>query len=171
MEDFDNISGTLTIAIKGLVTGNDGRGFHPNAARFTVIVDSDTSDHLVDEELIPRLQDSTRDYKKLEEPKTIVTARNGNVFATATGSIWGYIIDQAGQRVPVRIFATIVPGLGRNLFSSNKAMNSRVSTTLEVGNSHLHFNGNTWLPLTHYPEDKEGSVFVRSVSSRPGRHV
>lgn len=47
MEDFDNISGTLTIAIKGLVTGNDGRVLQPNAERFTMIQDSGTSGHLV----------------------------------------------------------------------------------------------------------------------------
>ncbi|CAM9877412.1 unnamed protein product, partial [Laminaria digitata] len=99
-----------------------------------MIMDSGASEHLVDNELIPRLRDSMREYKKLKEPKTIVTAGNARVFATATGTIWGCIIDQAGQRVPVRISATIVPGLGRNLFSSVKAMNSGVSTILKTGN-------------------------------------
>ena len=74
------------------------------------------------------------DYKKLKEPRIIVTAGNKEVFATATGTIWGYIIDQAGHRVPVLI-SMIVPGLGRNLFSSSvKAMNSGVSTILKTGN-------------------------------------
>ena len=39
----------------------------------------------------------------MKEPKTIVTAGNEKVLATATGTIWGYIIGQAGQRVSVRI--------------------------------------------------------------------
>ena len=81
-------------------------------------VDSGASDHLVDEELIPRLRDSMQDYEKLKEPKIIVTAGSKEVLATATGTIWGYIIDQAGQRVPVRIYVMIVPRLGRNLFSA-----------------------------------------------------
>ncbi|CAN0464242.1 unnamed protein product, partial [Laminaria digitata] len=141
-DDFDK-----GFAFTGLLGDNGERGFHPNSDRFTMIVDSGASDHLIDQELIPKLRDSMRDYKKLKEPKTIVTAGNEKVFATATGTIWGYIIDQAGQRVPVRISAMFVPGLGRNLFSAVKAMNSGVSTILKTGIPHLKFNSNTSLPL------------------------
>ena len=83
-----------------------------------MLVDSGASDHLRDEELIPRLRKSVRDYKKLmrdyknlKDSKTFMTNGNKKVFATATGTIWGYIIDQAGKRVPVRISATFVPEL------------------------------------------------------------
>ena len=106
-----------------------------------------------------------RCFKKLKEPKTIMT--NGKkVFATATGTIWGYIIDQDGKRVPVRISAMFVPGLGRNVFLSIKAMQSGVSTTLETGNPHLQFDSNTSLPLTQHPEDKgvcSYDVFLRTL--------
>ena len=65
-----------------------------------MLVDSGASDHLIDEELIPRLRKSMRDNKKLKESKTILT--NGKIlFAKATGTMWGYIIYQAGKRVPV----------------------------------------------------------------------
>lgn len=47
-----------------------------------MIVDCGTSDNLVDNELIPRLRNSMRDYKKMKEPKIIVTAGNERVFAT-----------------------------------------------------------------------------------------
>ena len=118
-----------------------------------MLVDSGASDHLMDEELIPRLRKSMRDCKKLKDPKTIIT--NGKkVFATATGTIWGYIIDQAGKRVPFRISAMFVSGLGRNVFSSIKAMQSGVSTILETRNPHLQFDSSTSLPLTQHPEDK-----------------
>ena len=110
-DDFDK-----GLAFSGLVAGSDVRGFHPNVDRITMIVDSGASDHLVDDELIPRLQNIMKDYKKLQEPKIIVTAGNTEVLATATSTIWGHIIDQTGQRVPVRISAMTVPGLGRNLF-------------------------------------------------------
>lgn len=82
------------------MAGNGGRGFHPNADRFAMVVDSSASDYLLDDELLPIPQDSTRDFKEVEEPKTIAAAGNEKVFATTTGTIWGYIIDQAGQRVP-----------------------------------------------------------------------
>ena len=82
-----------------------------------MIVDKCASDHMIDDELIPRSWNSMRDYKKLTEPTTIVTAGIKKVFATATCNILGYIIDEAGERVPIRIAAKFVPGLGRNLFS------------------------------------------------------
>ena len=106
-------------------------------------VDSRASDHLVDEELIPRLRDSMQDYEKLKEPKIIVTAGHKEIFATATGTIWGYIADQAGQCVPVRISVMVVPGLGRSLYSSVKAMNSGVRTIPKTGNSHMHTYSST----------------------------
>ena len=108
-----------------------------------MIEDSGASDHLIDQELIPRLWKGMGDHKKPKEPKTVVTDGNKNVFATATGNIWGYIIDQAGQRVLVRISAMSVPGLGRNVFSSIKAIQSGVSTILETGNPHSQFDNNT----------------------------
>ena len=99
-----------------------------------MIVDSVASDHSIDEELIPRLRKNMRDYKKLKEPNIIMTNGNKKVFATATGTSWGYIIDQSGKRVPVHISAMFVPGLGRNVFSSLKAVQSGISTILEKGN-------------------------------------
>ena len=94
------------------------------------------------------------EYKKLKESKIIVTAGSKEVFATATCTILGYIFDQAGQRVPVSISAMMATGLGRNLFSSVKAMNSGVSTILKTGNPHIQFNSDTSLPLNQHPEDK-----------------
>ena len=42
------------------VTSSDGRGFHPNVDRITMFVDSRASDHLVDDEMVPRLRDSMK---------------------------------------------------------------------------------------------------------------
>ena len=129
-----------------------------------MLVHSGASDHLIDEELIPRLRKSMRDYKKLKDPKTIMN--NGKkVFATATGTIWGYIIDQAGKRDPVRISASFLPELRRNVFSI-KAMQSGVSTILMTGNPHLQFDSSTSLPLIQHPEDKgvcSYDVFLRTL--------
>ena len=114
----------------GLLAGSGNRGFHLNSDRFTVIVDSDASDHLIGKELFPTLRKHMREYKKLKEPKIIMTNENKKVFAAATGTIWRYIIDQAGKRVSVRISAMFAPGLGRNVFSPIKAMQSGLSTIL-----------------------------------------
>ena len=156
----------------GLLAGSGNRGFHPSIDRFTMLVDSGASDHLIDEELIPRLRKRMREYKTLKDPKTIMA--NGNnlkVFATSPGTIWGYIIDQAGKRAPVCISAMFVPGLGRNVFSSMKAMQSGVSTILETGNSHLQLENSTSLPLTQHPADKgvcSYDVFLRTLGGTAG---
>ena len=73
-------------AFTGLRAGGGQRVFRPNRVRFTMIVDSGASDYLIDENRIPRQRKSMKDYKKLKDPKTIMT--NGNkVFATAIGPI------------------------------------------------------------------------------------
>ena len=154
-------------AFTGLLAGSGNRGFHPKSDRFTMLVDSGASDHLIDEELISRLRKSMRGYKELKDPKTIIT-KGKKVFATATSTIWGYIIDQAGKRVPVRISATFVTGLGRHVFSSIKAKQSGVSTILETRNPHLQFDSSTSLPLTQHPEDKgvcSYGVFFRTLGN------
>ena len=123
--------------------------------------------------MIPRLRDSTKDLHKLREPKIIDTAGNMEGLAMATGSIWGHIIDQAGQRVPVRIFAMIVPGLVHNLFSV-KAMNSAVNI-FKKGNPHLQFSINTSLPLNQHPADNglcSYEILLRALgdySNMPGK--
>ena len=61
-------------------------------------------------------------------------------------------MDPVGRRVPVRVSAIIVPALGRNVFSSVKAMQSGVSTVLETGNPDLHFDSSTTLLLNVYTE-------------------
>ena len=133
--------------------GGGNRGVYPNSYRSTMIVDSGASNHLIREELTPRHRKSMRDCKKLKDPKAIMTNGNKKVFATAKSTIWGYIIDQAGVRVPVRITALFVRGLGRNVCSSVKAMQSGVSNILETGNPRLLFDSGTSLPLTQPQED------------------
>ena len=46
--------------------------------------------------------------KKLKQPKAIMASGKKKVFTTATGTIWGYVIDQACKRVPLRISAMFV---------------------------------------------------------------
>ena len=125
-------------AFTGQLPGSSQSDFHSQSDWFTMIV-SGASDHMIYAELIPRLRNRVKDYKTLKKSKTIGTAGNEKAFATATGIIWVYIVDQAGQRFPGRISAMFVPGLGRNLFSV-KAMQPGVTTILETGTPNLQFD-------------------------------
>lgn len=133
-----SISGSLTNAIKGPVAGSAGRDFQPNADRFTMVVDNGPSSHLVGHEQTIRVQHSMRDFKKLKEPKTIVTGRNENVLETATRAIWGYIIKPTGERVPNHI--------------SIKALHSRESTMLETENFNLQPDSKCSFSLNQRPQ-------------------
>ena len=117
-----------------------------------MIVDSGGSDHLMDEKLIPRLRKSMRDYKKLKEPKTIMTYGNKKVFATATGTIG----DTSSTRLAsVFLFASRPCSyLDSEAASSPLSKQSGVSTILEAGNPYLQFDSSTSLPPTQHPEDK-----------------
>ena len=115
-----------------------------------MLVDSGASDHLIDEELIPRLRKRMKDYKRLKEPKIIMTNEK-KVLATATGTILGYIIDRSGKRVSVRTSAMVVLALGRNVLSSIQPIQSGGSTILVTGNPHLQFDSSTSLPLAQHP--------------------
>ena len=117
-------------------------------------MDGSASDHLLDDELIARLRDRMRDYKKLMEARIIVTDGN-KVLATATDTIWGSITDQAGQRRPVRVSAMRVPGLGRGVFSSDKSMNSGESTVVKMGRPYVQVNGSASIPLNQHPEGED----------------
>ena len=75
-------------AFTGLLAGSGRRSFHLHSGRVTMIVNSGPSDHLMDDEMIPRLRNSMRGYKKLKKPSTILTAGNENAFAKATYIIW-----------------------------------------------------------------------------------
>ena len=83
----------------------------------------------------------------------MITNKNKNLFATATGTTSVYIIDQIGKRVPVRISSIFVTGLGRKVVSSIEAIKSGVTPILETGKPHLQLDRITSLPLTQYPED------------------
>ena len=85
-DGFDN-----GFAHMGLVTGNGGPGLHLNSDRFMMTVDGGASDHSVDDALIAGPRRRTRNYKKLEEPRSIEIAVNKKVFAAATGTMLGVL--------------------------------------------------------------------------------
>ena len=55
-------------------------------------------------------------------PKARRDRRQHEMRAAATASILGYVFDQSGRFVPIRISAIAVPRLGRNFIALAKAM-------------------------------------------------
>ena len=91
-----------------------------------MLVNSGASDYFVDTELIPELQQSMKQYQRLYQPKPIVTTDNQRVVTTSMGTICGHTINLSEQPTPVRAFAMVVPGMGRHLISSSRAIQSAV---------------------------------------------
>ena len=72
-----------------------------------------------------------------------MTTENKKVMiATASGLIFGYINDQAGRPIPIRVHTLVVRRLGHKLFSPSTAIGLGVSTILETGTSHIQFDDN-----------------------------
>ena len=79
----------------------------------------------------------------MDEPKLLETAGYKKIFATATGTICGQIINPSEEPIAVFIFAYLLPGMGRHLFSSVTKMRMGVITILRAGNPQMHFNKKT----------------------------
>ena len=110
-----------------------------------------------------------RDFKKLEEPKTIATNGNKKVFSTATGTIWGYVIVQAGTSVS--LFASRpFSYLDWNAASPppSKQCNQGKQYPRD-GKPPLAFRQQQFAPARPTPKG-QGRMLLRSISSLPGRH-
>ena len=101
-------------------------------------------------DLIPGLRRRIRGFRVLDEPKPIETDGCKRIFATATRTICGQIANPSGEPILVRIFAYVVPGVGRHLFSSITAMRMGAITILRPGNPQIQFNKKTSLRLNKH---------------------
>lgn len=63
--------------------GSGGRDFHLNVDSFTTMEDSGGSGHLIDDNIISGKRQSMTDHTQVNTLKTIVTAGNKKVCATA----------------------------------------------------------------------------------------
>ena len=67
----------------------------------------------------------------LETMREISTAVNYTLFGTMTGVLPGTVVDKDRRQHSVQIPAVIVPGMGRHLFSSKKAVEKGMSTIID----------------------------------------
>lgn len=88
-------------------------------------------DHFLDPGLIENVHQSMESYKHPGSPKMIHNARQQTVMGTATGDLQLQVTNSKGKNHPVTLEATLVPGLGRHLFSSDRARQTGVMTVID----------------------------------------
>ena len=129
-----------------------------------MLVDSGVKENFVDNELIPDAESLMLDYTVLDKPKKIEIAGQQLLLGIATSILPGVITDKAGTKHDVGFPTLTVPGLGRNLFSSDAATRG-IKPVIETGNSRLERNV-IIAPLKQHKEDVELFSFQVELGAR-----
>ena len=93
-----------------------------------MLVDSGASAHFVDSDLLPGLRDCLMSYQVLDPPMIITTAGLRRVYGTATGELPCIVVDTDGLERRISVRVTVVPGMGKHLFSPKFAQRNGVHT-------------------------------------------
>eukprot|EP00903_Cladosiphon_okamuranus_P017943 g16510.t1 len=98
------------------------------APTFTMTVDTGASNHLLDSELLPDLEQRMIECTKIDPPLRITVAGQGQLAGTAKRVLKVIVTVQHGDSHPIRLPFICVPDLGRHLFSGGTARKQGVST-------------------------------------------
>lgn len=79
--------------------------------------DSSASSHLIDKQLLPGIEHKMLSYVHLNPAVTINVARGHRLSSVGRGILMVRVEYQQGVNHDVQLPVTIVPGLGRHLFS------------------------------------------------------
>ena len=152
----------------------------PVSMPLKILIDSGCSNHMVDSQLLPNIEDEMLDYVRFDPPMNIVAAGGQLLHGTGKGVLHAMVTDLRGNQRSIRFPVITVPGLGRHLFSCGEAMKRGVSTIFSV-NPHINV-GEFQVPISndggtlHYlkmqvvrssttSKDKIGSALTTSVIS------
>ena len=91
-------------------------------------MDSGSSGHFLDSQLLPGIDQHMVEYTKLDPPMNILTAGRHLLYGTAKGVLNTIAVDSEGNEHCVKLPAVIVPGLGKHLFSPVEALLRGAST-------------------------------------------
>ena len=105
---------------------------------FQLLVDSGSSEHFIDPELIPGVESRMHEYTWIKSPMAITTAGNNMLRGTAQGIL---LVEVRGRDDGLRIvklpIGVLVPGLKRYLFLRLAAAKKGVRTIIERKGSSL----------------------------------
>ena len=83
--------------------------------------DSGASSHFIDNQLLYGIEQKMPNYVVLDPPVTIIVAGNHRLSEIGQGVFVVIVVDRLGAEHSVQLLVTIVPGLGRHLFSGGAA--------------------------------------------------
>ena len=98
-----------------------------------MLADSGSSKHFVDRKLVHRVETRMQDYTKISPPMEIKAAGHNTLLGIAQGTLLVVVRDTQGICRTVKLPIVLVPGLGRNLFSTAMAAQKGVKTTILKG--------------------------------------
>ena len=124
----------------------------------TMVVDSGASDHYVDDKLDKDIKQLMFDYQEFDTPRTITTAGLHTLLGTATGKVRSKVTDSNGRTRKATLPITIVPGIGRNRFSSGAAQS--ITTT-------IFHNGRLERGNVNFPQRRDGQLFTLDLELWP----
>ncbi|CAB1116962.1 unnamed protein product [Ectocarpus sp. CCAP 1310/34] len=145
-------------------TAHEGGELKPNAAGATLLIDTGASENMLDDCLIPGLKEIMREHKELAKPKVVSVRGDHELDGNATGLIHCTVKDSNGEKQAVLLRGIVVPGLGRNVFSSTAQIKNGVKLVIEEGNPHLAVGGHT-LPLKQDPRDDPDAAQAKSIAA------
>ena len=101
-----------------------------------MLVDSWSSKHFVDPKLVHRVETRMQDYTKISPPMEIKAAGHNTLLGIAQGTLLLVVVrDTQDICRTVTLPIVLVPGLGRNLFSTAMAAQKGVKTTITKAGS------------------------------------
>ena len=97
-----------------------------------MLVDSGSSKHFVDPELVHRVESRMQNYTNISPPMEIKAAGHNTLLGIAQGTLLVVVRDTQGICRTVKLPIVLVSGLGRNLFSTAMAAQKGVKTTISL---------------------------------------
>ena len=98
--------------------------------------DSGASSHFIDNQLLTGIEHKMNHCVQLDPPVTINVAGNHRLYGVRQGVLVVQVLDHIGSKHSVQLPVTVVPGLGRHLFSG-ESVATRGVTIIIATNSYL----------------------------------
>ena len=95
-----------------------------------MLVDSGSSKHFVDPKLVHGVESTKQVYNPIDPPMEIKAAGHNTLFDIAQGTLLVVACDTQDICRTVKLPIVLVPGLGRNLFSTAMAAQKGVKTII-----------------------------------------